>query len=451
MAFDDQSFASERDVYSISRLNREAKTILEGSFPLLWIEGELSNLARPASGHIYFSLKDEAAQVRCAMFRMRNRLINFNPENGMQVLVRARLSLYEARGDFQLLVEHMEEAGDGALRRAFEVLKAKLQQEGLFAAQHKQPLPDIPKAVGVISSATGAALRDILTTLRRRFPSLPVIVYPVLVQGKESAATIAAMLNTVATRNECDVIILARGGGSLEDLWSFNEEIVARAMFDCPIPIVTGIGHEIDFTIADFVADQRAPTPTAAAELISQQGFELAGHVENCQDYLATSMLRILQQKQLKLQWLRKRLPSPQRQVQEWYQRIDDKSVRIAQAMRHALSHYQHRLAYLQRGLLVQNPRKRLQQQALHLQQLQQRLQTQIQQHLKDKQQQLVRLSCQLDTVSPLATLQRGYAIVTRADDQQLVRKRQQVREGDYIHARIADGSLYCRVESHED
>ncbi|HKL78459.1 MAG TPA: exodeoxyribonuclease VII large subunit, partial [Gammaproteobacteria bacterium] len=259
---------SDLPVYTVSRLNHEARGLLESGFPLLWIEGELSNLSRPSSGHMYFTLKDEQAQVRCAMFRGRNRLLRFKPADGTKVLIRAQVSLYVARGEFQLIVEHMEEAGEGALQRAFEELKRKLAAEGLFADELKRPLPTFPRQVGVITSATGAAVRDVLTTLRRRFPALPVVVYPVPVQGQAAAPAIAEALATANRRAECDVLILTRGGGSLEDLWSFNEPEVARAIRTSDLPVVVGVGHEVDVTIADFAADVRAPTPSAAAELV---------------------------------------------------------------------------------------------------------------------------------------------------------------------------------------
>ncbi|MDE2196596.1 MAG: exodeoxyribonuclease VII large subunit, partial [Gammaproteobacteria bacterium] len=259
----------ERQVFSVSRLNHEARALLEGGFPLLWVEGELSNLSRPASGHLYFSLKDAAAQVRCALFRNRATLLRCKPAEGMQVLVRARVSLYEPRGDFQLIVEHMEDAGHGALQRAFEQLRQKLAGEGLFDPAHKKPLPAMPGIIGVVTSPSGAALRDILSVIRRRQPSARVILYPAPVQGEGAGAKLAAMIRTASARAECDVLIIARGGGSLEDLWAFNEEAVARAIHACALPIISGVGHEIDFTIADFVADARAPTPTAAAELVT--------------------------------------------------------------------------------------------------------------------------------------------------------------------------------------
>src|SRR5271156_2319974 len=259
---------SDRDIYTVSRLNREVRVLLERGFGSLWLEAEISNFARPSSGHWYFSLKDASAQVRCCMFRQRNMLLGFAPRDGQKVLVRARIGLYEPRGESQLIVDHMEDAGLGALKRQFEELSAKLSQEGLFAAERKRPLPGLPRRIGVITSPTGAAIRDILHILARRFPTAAVLIYPVPVQGAAAAPAITAALDLAGARAECDVLIVARGGGSLEDLWAFNDERVARAMYHCPIPIVTGIGHEVDITIADFVADVRAPTPSAAAELV---------------------------------------------------------------------------------------------------------------------------------------------------------------------------------------
>jgi len=264
----------DRDVYTVSRLNQTARQLLEQGLPRIWLEGELSNLSRPSSGHLYFTLKDSRAQIRGAMFRNRNQLLRFRPQEGMQMLVRCRISLYEPRGDYQLIAESMEEAGDGALQRAFEELKRKLDLEGLLRAEHKQPLPLLPRRIGVVTSPSGAAIRDVLSVLKRRFPAIPVMVYPVPVQGKEAGREIAAMLHRAGERRECDVLILTRGGGSLEDLWAFNEEVVARAIHDCPVPVISAVGHEVDFTIADFVADQRAPTPSAAAELASPDQYE---------------------------------------------------------------------------------------------------------------------------------------------------------------------------------
>ena len=255
----------DRDIYSVSRLNREVRVLLERGFGSLWLEAEISNFARPSSGHWYFSLKDAAAQVRCAMFRQRNMLCAFTARDGQKVLVRARIGLYEPRGEYQLIVDHMEDAGLGALKRQFEELSAKLKQEGLFAAERKRPLPSLPRRIGIITSPTGAAVRDILHVLARRFPATAVLIYPVSVQGAQAAAEIVAALEMTGRRAECDVLILARGGGSLEDLWAFNDERVARAIATCPIPVISAVGHEMDITVCDAVADLRAATPSAAA------------------------------------------------------------------------------------------------------------------------------------------------------------------------------------------
>src|SRR5215468_6468104 len=257
-----------REVYSVSRLNREVRILLERGLGVLWVEGELSNLSQPPSGHWYFSLKDRDAQLRCAMYRLKNSLVGFTPRAGMQLLVRGRISLFEPRGEFQLIVEHLEEAGVGALRREFERLKTRLAAEGLFAQERKRALPRFPRRVGVITSPSGAALHDILHILARRYPPAALLVYPAAVQGAAAAPMLVAALRTASARAECDVLILARGGGSLEDLWAFNDERVARAIHGCALPVVCGVGHEIDFTIADFAADARAPTPSAAAELV---------------------------------------------------------------------------------------------------------------------------------------------------------------------------------------
>ncbi len=449
MHFDDSiSNQPLRDVYSISRLNREARSLLEGSFPLLWIEGEVSNFARPASGHWYFSLKDEAAQVRCAMFRNKNRHIGFVPENGTQVLIRARIGLYEARGEFQIIAEHMEEAGDGALRRAFEILKQKLQNEGLFSQEQKKPVPAWPKQIGVITSPTGAAIKDILSTLRRRFPDLAIVVYPVTVQGTDSADQIAKMIATAALRNECDVLILARGGGSLEDLWSFNEEKLARAIYACPIPIVAGIGHEIDFTIADFVADQRAPTPTAAAELVSPNRPDIQMQFEQYEKRLLSLLQARIEQATQKLQWLGKRIQHPGRRLQDRAQRLDDLQGRQLTAINNTLRHSSLAITHLHGRLHLLNPVLQISQQKKQLAYVYRQITNGMKLILDNKHQSTARLAHSLNTVSPLATLERGYAIVSRQADNQLIRSYKQVNPGEPIKARLADGELLCRVEN---
>jgi len=443
--------AALRDIYTVSRLNREIRTLLETGFPAIWLEGEISNLARPASGHLYFSLKDEAAQVRCAMFRNRNLLLRFNPENGMQIMVRARVSLYEARGEYQLIVEHMEEAGDGALRRAFDELKHKLDQAGLFAAEHKKVLPRFPQRIGIITSPTGAAIRDIVTTLRRRFPAIPLLVYPVQVQGEGSAPSIIQAIETATRRNECDVLILARGGGSLEDLWSFNDEGVARAIYDCPIPVVAGIGHEVDITIADFVADVRAPTPTAAAELVSPSQFEWEQKFEQMTLRLTRLMQQQLRNSEQQVTWLRKRLPHPQRYLQSVAQRLDEMEVRRNNAMRNLQRHQLARLHTLQEQLQQHNPLYKLRQLQIHNHQLATRLTYVMRQGLHSAGQSLQHLAHALETVSPLATLGRGYAIVTTATDNRVITDVKQVTLHSRIRARLHHGRFTAVIDGIED
>ncbi len=439
---------TQREIFSISRLNREARAILEGHFPLIWVEGELSNLARPSSGHLYFSLKDEQAQVRCAMFKMRNQLLAFKPDNGMQVLARARVSLYEGRGEFQLIIEHLEEAGDGALRRAFDQLKHKLASEGLFDVAHKKPLPTLPRCIGVVTSPTGAALRDILSVLKRRFPAIPVLVYPVPVQGQGAGEKIAAAIRSASRRQDCDVLIVSRGGGSLEDLWAFNEEVVARAIHDCALPVVSGIGHEIDFTIADFVADRRAATPSAAAELVSPDQADWLQQLRGFEQRLAQQLRAQLDRHQQRLNWLEQRLQQqePRRRLRQQAQRLDELEQRLKFAV---LAHLRHNTARLAQGLVrLQRhaPAQRLAQLHAHIAQLTQRLHATLRLQLSQRRGQLTSLARALDAISPLATLGRGYALVTRSDGS-VLRRAVDVQTGEHVVARLAEGQLLCRVD----
>lgn len=426
--------------------------MLEGSFPLVWVEGEISNLARPTSGHFYFSLKDQNAQVRCAMFRNKNMYLRFKPENGQQVLARARLSLYEGRGEFQLIIEHLEEAGDGLLRRRFEELKQKLSSEGLFDSARKRPLPRLPRRIGVVTSPTGAAVRDVLSVLGRRFPSIPVLIYPVPVQGQGAGERIAAMLQQASRRGECDVLILARGGGSLEDLWAFNEEVVARAVAACSIPVVAGVGHEIDFSIAEFVADLRAPTPSAAAEAVTPdigdwnaRFTSLATQLRQCWDR------RLLQERQ-RLDWLTGRLhrQHPGLRLRQQHQRLDELENRLLREWSHLMRHRRAQLQRLQETLRRHSPVIRLAAVRGQTAELQRRQRAAIERILERQRQRLGHLSRALDTVSPLATLNRGYAIV-RTEDGQIVRTAQQVQVGDRIEARLAKGMLGCTVDDTHD
>ncbi len=445
----DEATPPGRDIYSISRLLRETRAILEGSFPLLWIDGEISNFSRPSSGHMYFSLKDEAAQVRCAMFRNRNLQLRFKPENGMHVLVRARVTLYEARGDFQIVVEHMEEAGLGALQRAFEELKARLGKEGLFETGRKLPVPVLPKRIGVITSPTGAAIRDILSVLKRRFPAIPVLIYPVSVQGEQAAGEIAATIQLADSRQECDVFILARGGGSLEDLWAFNEEVVARAIYACETPLVSAVGHEVDFTIADFVADQRAPTPSAAAELVTPDQHELQQRLAKQLARLARQIRGVLHQSDQTLGWLKKRLHQqhPARGLQLKAQRLDELELRLQRQVKIVLERRRYRLGRLNSRLQRHAPVRQLAHLNQRRQNLEQRLHHAWERLMTQKRQRLAMSSRTLDSVSPLATLQRGYAIVQDLDTKKVYRDAAELNAGDTVSARLSKGSLVCTVD----
>lgn len=444
-----QPTISNRDVFSVSRLVRETKAVLEGSFPLLWLEGEISNFSRPSSGHMYFTLKDEAAQVRCAMFRGKNMHLRIKPTNGMHVLVRARLTLYEARGDFQIIIEHMEEAGQGALQRAFEALKSRLGQEGLFDTRLKQPIPALPNKIGVITSPTGAAIRDVLSVLKRRFPAIPIVIYPVPVQGESAAAEIAKMIKLADKRKDCDVLLLTRGGGSIEDLWAFNEELVARAIHACKTPLVSAIGHEVDFTIADFVADQRAATPSAAAELVSPDQYDIQQQLGKQFSRLQNQARSLLQQSQQGLDWLEKRLQQqhPGQQLLAKSQRLDAMELRLQRIVQNNIDNKTHVLAQLNGRLQRHAPLQQLGQLEIRHQSLQQRLHYAWERIIATKQQRLAMTSRTLNSVSPLATLQRGYAIVQDEANKKVFTDVNKLNTGDRITARLAKGSLICTVD----
>lgn len=440
----------ERDIYTVSRLNREAKALLEGSFPLLWVEGELSNLSRPASGHLYFTLKDAQAQVRCALFRGHQRGLATTPRDGMQVLVRARVSLYEGRGDYQLIVESLEDAGEGALRRAFEALRRRLAEEGLFDPAHKKPLPRLPRRIGVITSESGAVVHDILTTLRRRFPAIPVLLHPVPVQGEGAAEKIAAMIRLADRRRDCDVLILARGGGSLEDLQAFNDEIVARAIHACGLPIVCGVGHESDVTIADFVADARAPTPTAAAELLSPHQDDWIATFARHEQHLARRMRDVLRQAAQRTDYLGARLIHPRDRIRRLVERFDAQFRHLQAAQLAYFAAARQNIGELHARLQQHSPLGRIQAQRLRTGLDQARLIQAIRHRFARTHDQLAQRLRTLDALSPLATLARGYAIAETADHQ-LLRSATQVAPGDPLRVRLARGAVDCRVETVHD
>ena len=441
---------AQREVFSVSGLSSAARGLLEDNFPLIWVEGEISNLAQPASGHIYFSLKDPKAQLRCAMFKMRCRLLDFKPENGQQVLVRAKVSLYEARGDFQLIIEHMEEAGDGALLREYEAMKRRLRNEGLFEATHKQPIPVLPKQIGVLTSPTGAAVHDILSVLKRRFPAIPVLIYPVPVQGNGAAEKISQVIELANIRRECDVLLLSRGGGSLEDLWAFNEEVLAYAIFESKIPIVSAVGHEVDFTIADFVADVRTPTPSAAAELLSPDREDWLTRLNSLQRRLLSSVQNRLRQTSQRLDWLSQRLQSPRQRLLQSRARVTELQQRQNTALQFSMRRRRDKLIALHARLMQHAPAQRIAVLQERHNNLQSRLHKAIHDRLQNNKQKLATLTHTLDTISPLATLGRGYALAQRSANGELLRDASKVSVGEQIETRLAKGKLLCRVESSE-
>lgn len=438
----------QRTVYSVSELNRTIRGLLESQFPLLWVEGEISNLAQPASGHIYFTLKDANAQVRCAMFKGRKALLRFKPANGQQVLIRARVGLYEARGEFQLVAEHMEEAGAGALQRQFEELKARLASEGLFDDSLKKPLPELPQCIGVITSGTGAAIRDVLSVLHRRFASIPVKVFPVAVQGERAVAEICRALQLASMHGQCDVLLLVRGGGSLEDLMAFNDEKVARAILASDIPVVSGVGHEVDITIADFAADHRAATPSAAAELVSPSQQAYLSSLQSYQRRLTRLMQSKLQRLQEQLQWLHNRLglQHPEAQLNQQSQQLDELIQRLQAAIRYQVNEHKHALRYHIQSLLGNRPDQFIDYQKLQLEDLSSRLVYATQVAMESRELELSNLCRTLQAVSPLNTLSRGYSI-TRDAKGHTISRAQQVKSGDIISSLLHDGEIKSRVE----
>jgi exodeoxyribonuclease VII large subunit len=438
----------ERDIYSVSRLNSEVRAVLEGSFPLLWVEGEISNLARPSSGHIYFSLKDPVAQVRCAMFRMKRQRLRFQPENGMQVLLRGRVSLYENRGEFQLIAEHMEPAGEGALRQAFEELKQRLGAEGLFDGQYKKPIPTFPRQIGVITSPTGAALRDVITVLRRRFPAIPVVIYPVPVQGLEAPGAIEKMVRRANRRGECDLLILTRGGGSLEDLMAFNDEGVARAIHEVDIPIVSAVGHEIDFTIADFVADHRAPTPSAAAELASPDQRELKAKLNGIGRRLGNQIIQSWNRVFQRLTAVGKRLDQshPGNRLGQQQQRLDELERRLNASIGIQTGRRQDHVHNLDTRLQARTPTQQMNRMRDNHRSLSQRLSRALDTLLLQRGQRLGSAAASLQALSPLATLGRGYSITRRLPGSEVVMDAGLLKPGEELETLLAEGSLVSRV-----
>ncbi|WP_415355383.1 exodeoxyribonuclease VII large subunit [Halioglobus sp. Uisw_031] len=436
---------------TVSQLNRQAKTLLDSHFDFVWVEGEISNFAAPSSGHWYFSLKDGNAQVRCAMFKNRNQRVKFTPSNGDAIRLRCRVSLYEGRGEFQLIVEHLEHAGAGALQAAFEQLKAKLLAEGLFESVRKQPLPTSVSHLGVITSPTGAAIHDILTILKRRCPAIDVLLLPVPVQGEGAAALIASAIDRANRwqkegKIQLDALIIGRGGGSLEDLWAFNEEIVARAIAASELPVVSAVGHEVDFSIADMAADRRAATPSAAAELLSPDQHEWQQRLQTTEGNLVRAIQRKLAAVTTHLTHLSQRLKHPGAQLRERAQRLDELEQRLLLAQKNVLLRHRGAVALLENRVMAQSPLPRLEQLQRDTLLRRKQLETAMRQRLQDCGNRLTHMAQMLDSLSPLGTLQRGYAIVTDSNGL-VVREAGSVSIGDEIEARVANGRLGLTVK----
>lgn len=434
-------------VYTVSRLNREIRTVLEQGFASLILTGEISNFITPASGHWYFSLKDEKAQIKAAMWRGNNRSQSYRPENGAQVTVRARVSLYEPRGDYQLIVEHMEPAGEGQLKQEFDALKMRLAAEGLFSSAYKKPLPLNINRVGVITSATGAAIKDILTVLKRRAPQLEVIIYPAMVQGKEAHVHLINQIQLANARNEVNVLIVGRGGGSLEDLWCFNHEQLARAIYQSELPIVSAVGHEIDTTISDYVADVRAATPSAAAELVSPNTQELHSKVIELINRLNNAFKHDMADKRALATQLQHRLNlcHPRNQLNQKAQRLDELTIALQQGMRNRLYQQERTLNNLTPRLMRQSPDKKLSQASHQLMQIQTRLEQAMQHKLQHAQNSLALQASRLDSVSPLNVLARGYSI-TKTPQGKVVKSVDHIKTGDVLITELADGAIKSTV-----
>ncbi len=441
---------SNRTILSVAELNAEVNQLLNQGFPLLWVEGEISNLVRPASGHLYFSLKDNKSQIRSAMFRNRNMKLTLKPENGMKVLVRGRIGLYEPRGEYQLIAEHMEDAGIGQLQRQFEALKQKLSEAGLFDEAHKKELPEYPQRIAVITSPSGAAIRDILHVLERRSPYTPVLIYPVSVQGERAKIEIEAAIRKANIDKKCDVIMLARGGGSIEDLWSFNEENVARAIYHSEIPIIAGIGHEIDFTIADFVADMRAPTPSAAAELITADKAQLLTDVLQTELWLQQTIKQKIRQKVQALDWLTNRLElqKPSRRLEQQLQRIDELENRLSLHIQSQINDKNTQLAYLNNRLIRHPPSKLIEQkkQTLHI--LKSSLIQSVESLIEHKKSAFQMQMAVLDSTSPLKTLDRGYAIIKNKGSNNIINSINQMSNNMKVTITLKDGETTAIINN---
>jgi exodeoxyribonuclease VII large subunit len=435
-----------KTILTVSKLNRLARSVLEAEIGQIWLSAEISNFVAASSGHWYFTLKDDRAQVKAAMFKGANRKVHQKPKEGDKVLVKANISLYEPRGDYQIILEHMEPEGEGQLKQQFEMLKRQLASEGIFAQEFKKAIPEIMLKVGIVTSPTGAALHDILTVLQRRNPAIEVVIYPSQVQGDSAVSLICEAITQANLRNEVDVLIVGRGGGSLEDLWCFNSEQLARTIFTSTIPIISAVGHEIDVSIADFVADMRAPTPSAAAELVSQDQSTLHNKTVSLQDRLLKAFSRLQQKLVHQHQAVKQRLLQnhPQKQLEQKSQYVDQLQASLQSVIKQILTQAKQRQEHIHSRLSLSSPQKLLQRHQQRLQELQTKLQRSCQQLVDNKQQKLLNNMHLLDTVSPLATLARGYSISFKHG--KIVKSTQQVQVGDELVTRLEDGEVHSKI-----
>lgn len=439
--------APETPVLSVTELTRRIKAHLELGFQGVWVEGEISNLRAPASGHLYLSLKDENAQLRCVLFRSAFRSLKFTPKDGQRILCRGRITVYEPRGDYQLILERLEPRGIGALQLAFEQLKERLQKEGLFAPSHKKPIPLLPRRIGIVTSPTGAALRDILQVLRRRFANLYLLINPVPVQGEGAAAAIADAIDELNARGRLDVLIVARGGGSIEDLWAFNEEPVARAIFRSEIPVISAVGHEVDYTIADFVSDLRAPTPSAAAEMVIQTKKEFADRIRAGVGRVARAVRHRLALGRSRLSAGRRVLRDPRGAIEAHLLRLDELEGRLGLGMIHGIRYSAERWRRLHESLRSRSPMERLHRLATQAWAASKRLDLQMRYYLARKKSGLESAAGALDGLSPLAILSRGYSITRKLPGMELIKEAGAISKGERVHVRLHLGSLICHVE----
>ena len=440
-----------RYILTVSELTQEIKDILETRFPDIWVEGEISNLRTPPSGHIYFTLKDEFSQIRAVLFKRQARALRFSPEDGLHAICRGRVSLYEKRGEYQIILEDMEPKGIGALQLAFLQLKERLEREGFFDPSRKRPIPMVPQKIGIVTSPTGAVIRDMLQIIQRRFDNVHILLYPVRVQGEGAALEISKAIEYFNERMNVDVIIVGRGGGSLEDLWAFNEEAVARAIYHSKISIISAVGHETDYTISDFVADLRAPTPSAAAELVVKDKQEMKNTLRYFEDRLKSQILQILQENRMDLSHLRRMLKDPRKRIEEYFLRVDDLINRFLLLTSWTLKRKREKGFHLGERLTLRNPIQQIKNLRLLIAEERKRLEQNISHSIEIQKQKLEGVLGKLDSLSPLSILQRGYSITRKIPSLQILRDAAQVREGEKVEVRLYRGTLLCGVEKTEN